>query len=290
MSNSVDEHTRCGIPTGSFLESIQRSIQVRYELGNVTSMGPRASVDWRCYPCTILSEHTGGTLRIEYADGSVYEVEDGEAFCIRASKVHTVIKTSDADSLSRWAHVNFLVFGSVDLLSLLEVPVIYRGELAGRIGRLCEELVWVHRTAEPDLLTAIRDRALGLELAQAIIEGASQMAPHSARFQAVKRLAPVLNYIEANIGRPIPNRELTGLLDLSRERLHALFKEGLERSPSQFILDHRMRRAQQLLVSQDITIRAVAAACGYDDQFHFSRLFKARFAVSPLRYRELSRR
>ena len=290
MPDSIGKHASSSVAAGSFLESMQNSFLFRYEVGGLTVVQKDHCTGWRSHPSTIIAQHVGGSSLIEFADGSAHRVEPGQCACIRAGLRHRITKTSPEDSLSRWVHAHFLVFGVVDLFGLLELPVVYPIDMGERLGGCCEELVVLHHAAETNLLAALRERSLGLALACTLLEGASPNPHHSGRFQAVRRLEPVLQYIESNIARPISIPELARLLKLSPPRLHVLFKEALGCSPGQFIGDHRMRHANQLLVGQDMPIKDVAAACGYDDPFHFSRLFKVRFAVSPLRYRELSRR
>lgn len=52
-----------------------------------------------------------------------------------------------------------------------------------------------------------------------------------------------------------------------------------------FIVDQRLERASQSLVSRDEPVASIARSVGYDDPGYFGRLFRARFGLSPDRWR-----
>ena len=55
---------------------------------------------------------------------------------------------------------------------------------------------------------------------------------------------------------------------------------------AEFLSDLRLRRAQELLKNNELTINDIAQRCGYSDIAYFSRCFKNRFGVSPSRWRK----
>ncbi|MEZ5275829.1 MAG: AraC family transcriptional regulator [Opitutaceae bacterium] len=64
-----------------------------------------------------------------------------------------------------------------------------------------------------------------------------------------------------------------------------LFKRTTGRAPRDFIVDARVQRARHLLRNLDRSITEIAEVLGYADVFLFSRQFKARTGVSPMRFR-----
>ena len=77
---------------------------------------------------------------------------------------------------------------------------------------------------------------------------------------------------------------------MSATRFHAAFKRAAGASPMEYLIGHRMKNAQRLLSSTALSVREVAERCGYDDQFFFSRIFKARAGMPPTDYRGLAAR
>jgi YesN/AraC family two-component response regulator len=47
------------------------------------------------------------------------------------------------------------------------------------------------------------------------------------------------------------------------------------------LIQHRMKRAQELLTLGNYSIKQVAASVGYEDALYFSRLYKKHFGYTP---------
>lgn len=71
--------------------------------------------------------------------------------------------------------------------------------------------------------------------------------------------------------------------------LHARFTQEIGVSPTAYAQRQRLRDAQHLLSTTDLTVREVALKCGYDDQFHFSRVARRFFGLSPQEIRKMAR-
>lgn len=65
-----------------------------------------------------------------------------------------------------------------------------------------------------------------------------------------------------------------------------LFARFHDESPYQFLTRLRMEHASRILLESDATVKSVAAALGFKDAFHFSRVFKSVHHVPPSRFRQ----
>ena len=72
---------------------------------------------------------------------------------------------------------------------------------------------------------------------------------------------------------------------VSLVHLRRRFREALGVPPHQFLLQTRMEAASRLLLSSDLSAKAVGAAVGVPDPYYFSKLFKAHFHLPPDHYR-----
>lgn len=66
-------------------------------------------------------------------------------------------------------------------------------------------------------------------------------------------------------------------------RRHFKTQTGL--SPNQYLLELRLRKAQNLLTNTTLSVQTVASECGFDNAFYFSRFFKQRTGKAPIDYR-----
>jgi transcriptional regulator GlxA family with amidase domain len=192
--------------------------------------------------------------------------------------------------LSRWSHFNLFVFGLVDLNSVLTIPRRFTGSAAQRIGAINVELAELRRSNHLSLTDRLRERALGLSLASILVAEAEPRTGAPAVLTDFQRLAPVLTYIETHLADSELSRDrLAVLACLSPSRFFAVFKGALGIGPTEYIRNLRLQKAQRLLIGTDGTVQEIAVQAGFPDPFHFSRLFKRHFGVSPVYYRNVVR-
>lgn len=83
-----------------------------------------------------------------------------------------------------------------------------------------------------------------------------------------------------------------GLEDYAKlcNRSLSSFKRDFQRiymtPPSQWFLNKRLDRARELLFSTPKSVNEISFECGFENNTHFSRVFKKRFGLSPLQYRK----
>ena len=65
----------------------------------------------------------------------------------------------------------------------------------------------------------------------------------------------------------------------------AAFRRTTGELPHRFFEHRRIEAAQQLLSETELSIADIAAACGYEDPFHFSRVCKRVSGKPPSAWR-----
>ena len=101
----------------------------------------------------------------------------------------------------------------------------------------------------------------------------------------VHRVAQCIVFMSEHLDRPLKIAALAAQAGLSPAHFAVLFKEQTGSTPRDYLHLLRMHRAGQLLAGPALTLKEIAAQLGYQDQFHFSRKFKAYSGVSPSAYR-----
>jgi len=77
---------------------------------------------------------------------------------------------------------------------------------------------------------------------------------------------------------------------VSRRLLETRFAMAMRRTLLHELTEVRMERARALLRDSLETVTDIARACGFSDPNYFTKAFRQRHSLSPLKYRERARR
>ena len=100
----------------------------------------------------------------------------------------------------------------------------------------------------------------------------------------------IMKCINANLDNPDFNVErLTEEVCISRAQLHRKMKEIAGVSTGEFIRNLRLQQAARLIEEGKVNITQVAYAVGFNNQTHFSTVFKKHFGMTPTEYAETKR-
>lgn len=98
-------------------------------------------------------------------------------------------------------------------------------------------------------------------------------------------VSTVVNFIEDNITSEINIEELTELVPLSRRNLEVKFKNEMDTSIYQFILNCRIEYFAHLLLTTNRPLFDLALESGFSDCKNISRIFKKFKGCTPLEYK-----
>lgn len=95
----------------------------------------------------------------------------------------------------------------------------------------------------------------------------------------------IMKSINEHISDPDFNVEsLAENVGISRAQLHRKMKEITGISTGEFIRNLRLEQAARLISEQKINVTQVAYAVGFNNQTHFSTVFRKRYGMSPTKY------
>lgn len=100
-----------------------------------------------------------------------------------------------------------------------------------------------------------------------------------------RRMARVLDWLHAHYDRPIRLAPLCALAHVSESQLQRIFRRSTRMSVSAYVTRLRVGRACTLLIRSDRGLSAIAADCGFTDQAHLARCFRAVTGQTPSSYR-----
>jgi AraC-like DNA-binding protein len=116
-----------------------------------------------------------------------------------------------------------------------------------------------------------------------------RMAGQIFSFQGIRHasaLRKAERYIWENYTRKISLREIAAASGLSAPYFSSIFKQEMGENLSSYLNRLRVGRAAAMLTESDLSLNEIAAACGFEDQSWFSKIFKNYTGLSPGKYRE----
>ena len=79
------------------------------------------------------------------------------------------------------------------------------------------------------------------------------------------------------------------MLNLNRSYFSELFREQMGVPPQTYLINLRLEKAAELLTVYGETPATAGVSVGYPDIYHFSKIFKRHFGLSPRQYQQLYR-
>jgi AraC-like DNA-binding protein/ligand-binding sensor protein len=116
-----------------------------------------------------------------------------------------------------------------------------------------------------------------------------RMSAQIFSFQGIRHasaLRKAERFIWENYTRKISLQEIADASGLSAPYFSSVFKEEMGENLSNYLNRLRVEKAATMLIESDLSLIDIAAACGFDDQSWFSKIFKSYTGVSPGKFRD----
>lgn len=103
--------------------------------------------------------------------------------------------------------------------------------------------------------------------------------------KAENSLENVKNHINTRFRDTISLDDLARVGNMNKYTLVRSFRKTCRLTPHAYLLNARINRAKELLL-RNMMIAEIAAECGFSDQSHFVKTFKAYVGIAPSEYRK----
>ena len=100
------------------------------------------------------------------------------------------------------------------------------------------------------------------------------------------KLKAVKEYIDEHLDQNLTLTKLAARANLSTHYFASLFKQSTGFTPHQYITRCRLEKAKQLLCKTEISIVEIGHEVGFQNQSHFTRVFRQYLQTTPKAYRD----
>ena len=122
-----------------------------------------------------------------------------------------------------------------------------------------------------------------------VLLGTGAHDKESASTASESNLGEVLTYVGEHYLEELSGRDIAARFFISESTLNRLFRRSVGMSPFQFIEAKRLFYAEKLL-REKLSVTDVCFRAGFSDCSRFIIKFKAKFGMTPLRYKQALRR
>ena len=135
----------------------------------------------------------------------------------------------------------------------------------------------------PETLLELKFRELLFNL---LINPGNKSFLHQLRTIADRHRQSLSEIMDANFTYNLPLTEFAKLAHLSLASFKREFKKVFQTTPGKWLLQKRLEYASLLISTSFKSINDIAFESGFENQTHFSRVFRDKFGISPLQYRK----
>lgn len=162
-----------------------------------------------------------------------------------------------------------------------------KGRTRRAIFRICEEMEKENIARRPGRYFMLKSYLVQLLLI-IVREQLEQVEPLEGRefeYGGKKETAEqIADYLDEHYAEKISLDQIAENMYLSPFYISKIFKSEIGESPIHYLIRIRLEKARELLEKKpELSISDVAERVGYEDVYHFSKLFKKTYGVSPSR-------
>lgn len=218
-----------------------------------------------------------------------YRVKKGDILLLNPGVPHGKIIPSDGELLE--FHAGFESF-KVENLPLNHIisdnitPVIPSSKYDHDLLQCFNDIITEQNKNEPG--SELLLKTLGMKLLVILLRATSQnesvREKGSINFETYDKstiVNAITEFINTNFMQDLSLEIISQNMYLSPAYISKLFKEETGESPINYLIKVRLSRAKDYLMVGNSTIKEVAHAVGYDDAYHFSKLFKKYYGYPP---------
>jgi AraC-like DNA-binding protein len=122
---------------------------------------------------------------------------------------------------------------------------------------------------------------LALQLESLKSDNLSKTNNYHLKKQTVEKIYQARELLLQNWENTLSILEIARQVGLSDRSLRRGFQSIFGVSPIAYLINYRLKQAEQILRDQDLTIAQVARKVGYSSPSRFAAAFKQRFGISP---------
>ncbi len=110
-------------------------------------------------------------------------------------------------------------------------------------------------------------------------------APSERELRDAERIKQMVDFVRAHRTEAITTEEIAASASISVSECLRCFRRMMNLTPKEYLRQHRVRHAVQLLTQTNFSIARIGEECGFEDMSYFARVFRMERGCTPSEYR-----
>lgn len=212
-----------------------------------------------------------GSFTIVSPEGKETVLKEGNTYLIPSG--YSFSFTSDVYVRHVFFHIRLCSVDWIDLLGKLKEPLVVNNDTVPDP----KPLIDAQDSVDSLLLISVLQNTVYRLLSE------NAMSLEISDYSTCVKLA--LEYIKSNLSANLTAKTIAQNCYVATPTLSKKFKEEIGMPIGKYIDRLVIERAEQLIVSSKMSVLEISETLGFCDQFYFSKRFKEKFGMSPLKYR-----
>jgi len=241
--------------------------------------------------CFVISGRCGYDI-----GGTYYIAQPGDILLFNPGVDHNVITLDmDTPSIQFFIGLNDFHMKGMQQNHITfspDFPIIHtEGEDRQAIQKLCYDIIDEQESCMPGKYFMLRSylTQFVLHILRLKHEEAQKEYKrcHYSYYRKSHIIKQTITFLEAHYTEKISLDQISQNVYLSPVYISKVFKEETGESPISYLIKIRLEQAKKILEREDeMSIKEVATSVGYDDMYHFSKLFKKYYGISPSHFKK----
>lgn len=214
-----------------------------------------------------------------YADKKVYTVKEGDIYILRAGTNQRYAADMNDPYEKQWINFTSPIFDVIfDQLNIDDFYIAHLPEFANSFSEMCS----LADTSVDNDAICYKVAAILFNILLNISQKLNEANEEKTFAASVRKELDAAVYTHENIN------DIASKMLVSRQHLTREFKKQYGITPYQYLINQKLSAAKKFLIHTNFSVKFIAQRLGFDDENHFSSLFKDKVQMSPTRYKQLN--
>ncbi len=228
-------------------------------------------------------------------DDEIYQVEEGDLLIFNPGTYHQALTDGNGKpAVEFFVGFTDVVFQGMkpNHFKISDEPIIHTtGELRHKLFRIASSMETESASWKAGRYFMLRSYLVQMLLLLIREQTEPVKQKKGYAFESVSKkyvVEQIVNYFEDHYAEKISLDQIAENMYLSPFYISKIFKSETGDTPIRHLINIRLERAKEILEKGECnSIQEAAAKVGYDDAYHFSKLFKKKYNVPPSKIKQI---